>query len=434
VDWISTLARHYFDIVSGELRVGGVPVSELVARFGTPVFIYDAAVLDHQLRELREALTPSFDVYYSVKANPNPWILRHFVDRGCGLEIASAGEYHAAVAAGCPRDRILFAGPGKTSGELEVALTRGVGEIHVESPTEIRRVAQLARRLGSPAAVGLRINPGPNALGGALQMGGKSAPFGIDEERLDEAADLVLREDGLRLTGIHLFTGTQILDATVLVRQYQAGIAIARRLAVRLGRSLPSVDLGGGLGIPYGQTDTPLDLTKLREGVAALWTSVVGDRLFDGTRFIVEPGRFLAGPAGIYVTSVVDVKVSRGKTFVVTDGGMNHHLAASGHLGQALRRNFPVAIINRLDCDARVVAEVVGPLCTPLDVLARGAQVSAPEIGDLVGVFQSGAYARSASPLNFLSHSTPPEVLVRDGHAQLIRRRGTPDDHLRDVP
>ncbi len=434
MDWVSTLARRYFEVADGELHVGGLPVSELVRRFGTPLFAYDATVLDRQLRELQEALPPSFDIYYSVKANPNPWILRHFIGHGCGLEIASAGEYHCAVVAGCPRDRIVFAGPGKTSPELELVLVQGVEEIHVESLAEIERVAALAECLGRSAAVALRVNPGEEALGGALQMGGKPAAFGIDEERLDDATDLVLSQRALRLTGIHLFTGTQILDATVLTRQYRSGIAIARRLTERLGRPLQTVDLGGGLGIPYGQTDQCLDLTKLREGLAALWASVVGDPLFDGTRFIVEPGRFLVGPAGVYVTSVVDVKVSRGKTFVVTDGGMNHHLAASGHLGQALRRNFPVAILNKLDHEIRVVADVVGPLCTPLDVLARGTQLSVPEVGDIVGVIQSGAYARSASPLNFLSHPTPPEILVRDGNAHLIRRRGTPDDQLRDVP
>jgi diaminopimelate decarboxylase len=170
-----------------------------------------------------------------------------------------------------------------------------------------------------------------------------------------------------------------------------------------------------------------------------LMQEVGRDPLLKNARFLVEPGRFLVGEAGIYIARVVDVKVSREKKFLILDGGMHHHLAASGNLGQTIKRNYPVAILNRLgnghDHAGQALGEkveVVGPLCTPLDVLARDVELPHAEVGDLVGVFQSGAYARAASPLGFLSHPAPPEVWVEHGHDKLVRRRGTYADYLRD--
>jgi diaminopimelate decarboxylase len=430
---LEVVARH-FAISRGELRVGGVHVSELAGRFGTPLFVYDRAVLDAQWSLLRSTYPPEFSICYSVKANPNPAILRHFLDKGAGLEIASAGEFHQARAAGCPPDRLLFAGPGKTEAELELVLGQGIGEIHAESVTEIERLARIAGRLDVTAAVALRVNPTSEAEGGALRMGGKPTPFGIDEEVAEEVLDRVLASPRLEFRGVHLFAGTQILDAAVLIRQYRKGLEIARRLARRAGRPLATVDFGGGLGVPYFAADHALDTTKLREGLAGLMADVADEPLLAGTRLLIEPGRFLAAPAGVYVTRVTDVKVSRGKKFVVLDGGMNHHLAASGNLGQVIRRNFPVAVLNRLDDTRREVVDVVGPLCTPLDTLARDLSSAPAEVGDLVGVFQSGAYARSASPLNFLSHPSPPEVMVDGARCALVRRRGTLAEMLADIP
>jgi diaminopimelate decarboxylase len=429
---LQVIDRH-FGVAAGHLRVGRMTVTDLAARFGTPLFVYDRAVLDAQWALLRATYPPEFSICYSVKANPNPGLLRHFLGKGAGLEIASDGELHQAQMAGCSPDRMLFAGPGKTEAELELALQQRVGEIHAESFTEIERLARIAERLDTVARVALRVNPTSEAEGGAMRMGGKPSPFGIDEERAEEALDRVLASSRLHFSGVHLFTGTQILDAAVLVRQYRKGLEIALRLAGRAGRPLETVDFGGGLGVPYYATEHALDTTKLREGVTGLMASVAGESLLAGTRFVIEPGRFLVGPAGIYVARVTDVKVSRDKMFVVLDGGMHHHLAASGNLGAVIRRNFPVAVLNRLDDPRRETADVVGPLCTPLDTLARDLSMAPPEIGDLVGVFQSGAYARAASPLNFLSHVSPPEVLVDGDRCELIRRRGTLDDLVTDL-
>lgn len=423
IDHVARLVERHFPDSACELRIGGLAVGVLARRFGTPLFVYDAAVLDRAWIRLRDALPPEFAIYYSVKANPNGAIVRHFVAKGAGLEVASVGELRRALAAGCAAQDILFAGPGKTQDELEQALAHDIGEIHVESEREARRLGDLTRRLGRRARVALRVNPAAEVQGGAMRMGGKPAPFGVDEEQIDGVLELLLSEPGIEFRGIHQFSGTQILDSAVLVMQYRRGIEIARRVAARLGRALATVDFGGGLGIPYFAAESELDLDKLREEVAALMADVHGDVLLAGTRFLVEPGRFLVGEAGVYVTRVTDIKVSRGKTFVVVDGGMNHHLAASGNLGQVIKRNFPVAVLDRVRSGGTETMDVVGPLCTPLDTLARDVLLPAVRIGDLVGIFQSGAYGMTASPLGFLSHPTPAEVLVDRGAATLIRPR-----------
>jgi diaminopimelate decarboxylase len=263
-------------------------------------------------------------------------------------------------------------------------------------------------------------------------MGGRPAPFGVDEEDLDEVLDLILSLPTLDFRGIHLFAGTQILDPQILATQYRKGIAIARKVAERLQTPLRTLDFGGGLGIPYFPHEKELDMSALRNEMDALITDVRLDPLLAGTRLLVEPGRYLVGDAGIYIVRVNDVKVSRGKKFVIVDGGMNHHLAASGNLGQTIKRNYPVAILNKLGGKGEEIVDVVGPLCTPLDVLARGVSLPGTDIGDLIGVFQSGAYGRSASPLHFLGHPTPPEVWVDGDVHRLIRHRGQLGDDLRD--
>lgn len=425
-----SLIARYFGARDGELHVGGLPMGAIVGEHGTPLFVYSSQVLDRKWATLRDALPPEFDICYSVKANPNPAILRYFLSKGAGLEIASGGELTLALHAGCPAERILFAGPGKTEAELELAVKHGIGEIHVESPVEARRLGAVARRLGARPPVALRVNPTGDAEGGAMRMGGRPAPFGVDEERLDETVDGLTGDGALEFCGLHLFTGTQILDHAILVRQFRKGLNLARHVAGRLGRPLRTLDFGGGLGIPYFPGEAELDTVKLRAELDLLMDEVRADPRLVGTRLVVEPGRFLVGEAGIYVARVSDVKMSRGKTFVILDGGMNHHLAASGNLGQVIKRNFPLAILNKIGQEPAGPAEVVGPLCTPLDTLGRNIAFPAPEIGDLVGIFQSGAYALTASPTNFLGHPTPAEVLVEAGTARLIRCRGAYADPL----
>jgi len=418
------LAQKYFDASNGELFVGGIGVRALAERYGTPAFIYDKAVIDRKVRALRQALPSRFSISYSVKANPNLSVVRHLLSHGCGLEIASAGEFHLALQAGCDARNVLFAGPGKSPAELELVLSKGIGEIHLESLVEARRVSEISRRLGIRANVAIRVNPAAEAEGGAMRMGGRPAPFGVDEEILDGMVDAILAESVLLFRGIHVFAGTQILEADTLVGQYRHGLAIARRAAHKVGAPLHTLDFGGGLGIPYFAHEKELDLDKVHTGLTALFAETESDPDFSGTHFLVEPGRFLVGESGVYLARINDIKVSRGKKFLVLDGGMNHHLAASGNLGQTIKRNYPVAIANKLNSAAEEAVDVVGPLCTPLDTVARNVILPRAEIGDLLAIFQSGAYGRSASPLGFLSHPAPAEILAGAGSDELIAARG----------
>jgi diaminopimelate decarboxylase len=427
------LAHKYFELSQGTLLVSGVSISVLSEKYGTPAFIYDSSVVNEKLSALRKALPARFAISYSVKANPNQAILRHLLSRGCGLEIASAGEFRKALEAGCDPAHMLFAGPGKTEAELELVLAKGIGEIHLESLTEVQRVSKISRRLGVRANVAIRVNPAGEAEGGAMRMGGRPAPFGVDEEILDSVLEVVLPDPALQFHGIHLFAGTQILDANTLVNQYRHGLEVARHAAKRSGAPLHTVDFGGGLGIPYFAHEKELDLGQLHSGLSSLFEEVDADAAFEGTQFLVEPGRFLVGEAGIYVARVNDIKVSRGKKFLILDGGMNHHLAASGNLGQTIKRNYPVALLNKLGAPCEETVDVVGPLCTPLDTVARSVVLPRAEIGDLFGIFQSGAYGRSASPLGFLSHPAPPEVWMDAGRDFLIRPRGETSKTLQDI-
>ena len=423
MDAVTRLVDKHFASTAGELKIGGIAVSELTAQYGTPLYVYDSSIIEKQLLLLRETLPAKFAISYSIKANPNPTILKFFIAKGCGLEIASVGEFHKAIDAGCPPEQIIFAGPGKKEQELKTVLQHNIGEIHVESMLEIERISKIASSLGRPANIAVRVNPSSEAQGGAMRMGGKPAPFGIDEEILDTVLDRITGDTNLQFRGIHLFIGTQILDDRVLLAQYRKGIAIAKKAAQRVQQPLHTLDFGGGLGIPYFSKDKNIEMDKLAQGLRELILEIASEPLLAPTQFLVEPGRFLVGESGIYIAQINDIKVSRGKKFAITDGGLHHHLAATGNFGQVIKRNYPVALINKLDRQPAETLDVVGPLCTPLDVLARSISLPQAEVGDLVGVFQSGAYARSASPLEFLSHPQPPEIWIENGKASTAARK-----------
>ncbi|NEP60423.1 MAG: type III PLP-dependent enzyme, partial [Symploca sp. SIO2G7] len=293
MEQVTNLVSQYFGTSNRELHFGGIPVGKLAAEYGTPLFVYDSQALNQKWNLLRKTLPPEFAISYSVKANPNPAILKFFLDRGGGLEIASAGEFHRALSAGCPPDEILFAGPGKTPAELELVLSKGIGEIHIESLLEAQRISAISSKLGVPAKVAVRVNPTGDAQGGAMRMGGKPLPFGVDEETLDTVLDQILPDQFLDFQGLHLFTGTQILDYEILVDQYRKGLEIAKRVAQRLEHPLHTIDFGGGLGIPYFAKEQELDMEKLREQLAVLMAQIKDEPLFAGTKLMVEPGRYL---------------------------------------------------------------------------------------------------------------------------------------------
>ncbi|MFN3347714.1 type III PLP-dependent enzyme [Pseudorhodoplanes sp.] len=419
-DLAHRLVTEHYAIRGKDLIAGGLTVEALADRFGTPLYIYDADVMRRSFNALKDALTGFADIVYSIKANPNPAIARIFVGLGAGIEIASLGEYERAREAGAAPQDILFAGPGKRDAELARVIGEGIGEIHLESFEEIARTNAIAARADKRVAVSLRINPVESVQGGAMRMGGKPSPFGFDEEHIPDVLSAISATTHLDLCGVHLFTGTQILDATVLLAQWRHGLDVAARVAQAIGRPLRSIDLGGGLGIPYYAGDRALDLAAVRRGAMTLTQMKLAEPLLRDARVIVEPGRYLAGPGGLYVVRAIVSKVSRGSRFLVTDGGMHHHLAASGNLGQIIKRDYPVIAPARMDEFAESACIVTGPLCTPLDTLARAARLPTLKAGDLVAVMQSGAYGLTASPAGFLSHPRAAEVLVDQGRAVAI--------------
>jgi len=430
-DQVSRVVDQYFKQRNGELLIGNIPISALAKQFGTPSFIYDKSIIQRKIEEVHNVLPNRFNLYYSIKANPNQSILKCFLDKGCGLEIASQGELSQALQSGCISKQIIFAGPGKTFEELKLAVQSQIGEIHVESIDEAHQLNSIGESLGLTVPIALRINP-TDSSGGAMQMGGKPSPFGIDEESIDDVCDTIKTLRNIRMQGVHLFMGTQILDAKTLEKQYRRCIAIARFIAKTHQFKIETIDFGGGWGTPYFPHENELDLRHLKTILEKIDTELSADELLSGCNAVLEPGRFLINEAGVYLTQVTRVKKSRGKTFVILDGGMHHHLAASGNLGQTIKRNYPIAILNRLSELKTHSAEVVGPLCTPLDCLGRNVQLPKVEVGDLFGVFLSGAYARTSSPTGFLSHLLPPEILVDGENAALIRRRGNSEDFLQD--
>lgn len=420
----ASLVRENFGVSGDQLAIGGVPVQTLVASYGSPLYVYDGDVILRRYRDLARALHGFADVYYSIKANPNPAIAQLLVDAGAGLEIASGAELLLARAAGARPDNILFAGPGKGEEELDLAIAHGIGEIHLESFEEIEMVAALAARHGHVADVAIRINPSAAAQGGAMRMGGKPAAFGFDEEAIDEVLAAICAHRSLHLSGVHLFAGTQILDASVLLAQWAYGLKLAELVGERRGAPIARIDLGGGLGVPYHDGDATLDLVALAEGAKRLDRERRSNPWLAKAHILIEPGRYLTGPAGVYLSRVRAVKTSRGQRFVIGDGGMHHHLAASGNLGQVIKRDYPIVAATQMSDAHLSPATVVGPLCTPLDTLGRQTRLPTVAAGDLIAVLQSGAYGLSASPVGFLSHPMPAEVLVRGGKMVGIRTAG----------
>lgn len=398
-----------FSTVGNELQVNGVPLTRLAARVGkTPFYAYDRGAITTRVQYLRSVLPAGVGLHYAMKANPMPAVVSHLVGLVDGIDVASAGELRVALDAGADPREVSFAGPGKTDDELQQAVAAGI-LVNLESSREIPVLRAASERVGVQARVALRVNPDFELKSSGMRMGGGAKPFGIDSE----AAPGVLRqvaEAGLGFEGFHIFAGSQNLREEAIIEAQQLGYALALRLSEEAPAPVRSLNLGGGFGIPYFPGEAPLDASPIGEAMALL-VDRAGQEL-PGTRLVLELGRYLVGEAGIYVCRVIERKVSRGQVFLVTDGGLHHHLAASGNFGQVLRKNYPVALGNRMDGGPTETASVVGPLCTPLDLLADRMPLPVAGPGDLVVVFQSGAYGATASPQQFLGHPPPLEVLV----------------------
>ena len=398
-----------YGVIAGELAVAGRPVSAWIAEAGgTPLFLYDRALIAKRIAELRAVLPTRVKLHYAIKANPMPALVRFIAPLVDGLDVASSGELDVALTTGAPPADISFAGPGKRDTELAAALAAGV-VVNLESEGEMARLAALATAAGRRARAAIRVNPDFELKGSGMRMGGGAKPFGVDAERVPAMLRAMV---GLPLDfqGFHIFSGSQNLSADALIDTQDKTLALAAALAADAPCPPRLVNIGGGFGIPYAPADQPLDLARVGAALAARL-----DRLepaIAGAEIVIELGRYLVGEAGVYLTRVIDRKLSHGEVFLVTDGGLHHQLAASGNFGQVIKRNYPVALASRFDQPAAETATVVGCLCTPLDRL--GDKVPLPEgrPGDVVAVFQAGAYGLTASPTRFLGHPEPREYLA----------------------
>lgn len=398
-----------FAVRDGELVVGGLKLTQLAARVGqTPFFAFDRGLLRARASSLRAALPAGVKLHYAMKANPMPAVVGLMAALVDGIDVASAGELKVALDAGADPAEVSFAGPGKRDAELRQAVAAGV-LVNVESERELPVLAAAAQDLGLPARVAIRVNPDFELKGSGMKMGGGPKQFGVDTDSVPEMLRWIARE-GLRFEGFHLFAGSQNLRAESICEAQCKSYELALALSGLAPSPVRFLNLGGGFGIPYFPGDRPLDLAPIGHNLAELQQRAAREMPEAG--LVIELGRYLVGEAGLYVTRIVDRKVSRGQVFLVADGGLNHHLAASGNFGQVLRKNYPVTIGNRAGRLEREEASLVGPLCTPLDLLADRVEMPVAEVGDLAVVFQSGAYGASASPQAFLGHPPCVEVLV----------------------
>lgn len=396
-----------FETIDGELAIGGRKASDL-AEQGTPLFVYSRDMIAARVAALRAALPDRVRVHYAIKANSFGPLLSMIGELVDGLDIASGGELAMARTAGANPARISFAGPGKRDDELAAAIIAGV-TLNLESEGEATRALAIAERLGRQPRLAIRVNPDFDLRGSGMKMGGGARPFGVDAERVPALARHIIAA-ACEWRGLHIFAGSQALDAEAVSAAQAATLELAARLAGEIGAPLPVLNLGGGFGIPYFAGDTPLDVASVGAALAERCERLPA--ALAETELAIELGRWLVGEAGVYLTRIVDRKESRGETFLVTDGGLHHQLAASGNFGTVVRRNYPLAIATRFDAAPAEVATVVGCLCTPLDRLADRAHLPRAEVGDLVAVFCAGAYGASASPAQFLGHGPATELLV----------------------
>ena len=395
---------------AGCLVVGNHPLPRLAERVGsTPFFAYDRGLLTARVAELRTALPSGIALSYAVKANPMPAIVQHLSALVDAFDVASANELRVALDTPMPASRVSFAGPGKTEAELAQAVAAGV-TIEMESETEARRVLGIGARTGIRPRVAVRVNPDFEVKGSGMRLGGGSQQFGVDAEKVPALLQLLAAND-VEFLGFHIFAGSQNLRTEIVCDAQRKTVALALKLAAASPLPVKYLNVGGGLGIPYFPRDLPIDLPAIGANLYELLTDVIRPHLGDA-RVVLELGRYIVGECGVYVTRIVDKKESRGRTFLIVDGGLHHQLAASGNFGQVIRRNYPLAIGNRLDQPPTESANVVGCLCTPLDMLGDNVSLPAAQIGDFVVLFQAGAYGLTASPTAFLSHPAAVEVLV----------------------
>lgn len=391
------------------LTIGGVTLPRVLARAGrTPVYAYDRQLVAERIASLRAALPERIEIHFAVKANPMPAMVGFLLNLVDGFDVASKGELLTVLNAGANPTTVSFAGPGKTDEELRVAIASEIC-ISVESATELARCAELAREIGGIARISLRINPLFELRSSGMKMTGHPSQFGIDvadvKEILSEAPNI-----GVCYEGVQIYSGSQNLNTGALIEAAGKTLDLVAEMNAILPAPLSFANIGGGFGIPYFAHEKPFDLKAVGKALERRISAL--PHHLERTKIVMELGRYIVGEAGYYLTKVIDIKVSQGQKFVVVDGGMHHHLANSGNFGQTLRKNYPILVANKITQRRVEKVNIVGPLCTPLDIVAKDMELPLIEVGDTIAIMQSGAYGYSASPLKFLGHQEPIELLI----------------------
>ena len=388
--------------------MAGRTASELVTiAGGSPLYIYDKKAMQDRVAELKQQMSSDLKIHYAIKANPMPAVVGHMAGLVDGLDVASHQEMRVALSSGMTADAISYAGPGKRIEELKAATVAGV-TVNVESELELLRLYQCFDELAVRPKVAFRVNPDFELKTSGMKMAGGAKPFGIDAERLPSILSK-LDASKVDFQGFHIFSGSQNLKPEALIEAHNKTFALAERLAREVPVPVSHVNIGGGLGIPYFPGERALDIDSIAGNLHHLME--MRSSYLKSADIVMELGRYLVGEAGAYICQVTDKKISRGCTYLVTNGGLHHHLANSGNFGQVIRKNYPVVIANRLEGDAETV-EVVGPLCTPLDIVGGKLNLPQAKVGDYITVLQSGAYGATASPQQFLGHEHVKELLI----------------------
>lgn len=405
---------------------------KIASTFGTPVFVYDAALIEENFRNLSALCCNQAEIFFSLKANPNVSVAAQLRLLGAGAEVSSLTELCTALAAGYAPMNIIFVGPLKTDAELRAAIDAKIAAIVVDSFEELSRISRLSRELDYHIPVLLRINPNFKMDEAPIKMSGVATQFGFSEDAIFEHG-AALRLPGIKILGIHVYNGSRVLSATALASNIERIIALAERISDELDIDLQIVDVGGGWGVPYFASELPLDKASLTGLLKPIFESF--RQRHPQCRLITESGRFLVATSGTLLTRVHAIKDSHGERFAVIDAGYNCFMAAAG-MGSVIQRNFPVRRIDTgtasppPEVDASSV-HLAGPLCTPGDIVARRLRLDALHEGGLIAIGCAGAYGPSASPVGFIGHGHPAEVLIIRQRAYLVRQRDTSADLTR---
>jgi diaminopimelate decarboxylase len=409
-----------------EMRIQDVSVEMLVMRYGTPSYIYSSENVISNYKLIRNSLDHSIEIFYSMKSNPNISIVALLARQGANVEVASIYELGIALRAGVKPNKIIFVGPSKTESELIKSISLRLNSIVCESINELHMVSKLSMQQGVRTNVAIRINPNFICNGAPLKMGGRASQFGIDIDELLKVEERILKLGGINICGVHIYNATRLLDEASIIENTRQILDLSRFLMGRWSTCFQFIDIGGGLGIPYYEDELALDFAILSSGL----NKIVQDfnQFGPNVKIYLESGRYLVANAGVFITKINDKKTSKGINYLITDGGTNCHLSAVG-IGSVIKKNFPIFALKYTEANEYEMYNIVGPLCTPGDLLARQVSLPVMEIGEFIGISQSGAYGPTASPGLFLSHGFPSEILIHNSEAHLVRSR----DNLIDI-